>query len=78
MELHVWLAYFAAAWVIAISPGSGAVLSMSHGLAYGVRQSSATIAGLQLGLAVILLIAGVGVGTLGSKAVGNSKSMLAI
>ena len=64
MELNVWLAFFAASWVIAISPGSGAVLSMSHGLAYGVRQSSATIAGLQLGLAVILLIAGVGVGAL--------------
>lgn len=64
MDLHVWLAFFAASWVIAISPGSGAVLSMSHGLAYGVRQSSATIAGLQLGLAVILLIAGVGVGAL--------------
>lgn len=64
MELNVWLAFFAASWVIAISPGSGAVLSMSHGLAYGVRQASATIAGLQLGLAVILLIAGVGVGAL--------------
>jgi homoserine/homoserine lactone efflux protein len=64
MDLNVWLAFFAASWVIAISPGSGAVLSMSHGLAYGVRQSSATIAGLQLGLAVILLIAGVGVGAL--------------
>ncbi|MDP2219308.1 MAG: LysE family transporter [Hydrogenophaga sp.] len=64
MDFNVWLAFFAASWVIAISPGSGAVLSMSHGLAYGMRRSSATIAGLQLGLAVILLIAGVGVGTL--------------
>jgi homoserine/homoserine lactone efflux protein len=64
MDLSVWLAFFAASWVIAISPGSGAVLSMSHGLAYGVRQTSATIAGLQLGLSVILLVAGVGVGAL--------------
>jgi homoserine/homoserine lactone efflux protein len=32
MDLHVWLAYFAAAWAIALSPGSGAVLSMTHGL----------------------------------------------
>ncbi len=64
MEFSVWLAFFAASWVIAISPGSGAVLSMSHGLAYGVRQTSATILGLQLGLSVILLIAGVGVGAL--------------
>ncbi|MFN3495467.1 MAG: LysE family transporter [Hydrogenophaga sp.] len=64
MDLHVWLAFFAASWVIAISPGSGAVLSMGHGLAYGVRATSATIVGLQLGLSVILLVAGVGVGAL--------------
>lgn len=64
MDFQVWLAFFAASWVIAISPGSGAVLSMSHGLAYGVRHASATILGLELGVAVILLIAGVGVGTL--------------
>lgn len=64
MDLNVWLAFFAASWVIAISPGSGAVLSMSHGLAYGVRHASATIVGLQLGLSVVLLVAGVGVGAL--------------
>ena len=64
MDIHVWLAYFVAAWVIAISPGSGAVLSMTHGLAYGVRHTTATIAGLQVGLSIILLVAGVGVGAL--------------
>ncbi len=37
---------------------------MTHGLAYGVQKTGATIAGLQLGLAVILLVAGVGVGAL--------------
>ncbi len=64
MELHTWLAFFAAACVIAVSPGSGAVLSMSHGLSYGVRRTGATIMGLQLGLLLILLIAGAGVGSL--------------
>ncbi|MGE0349628.1 homoserine/homoserine lactone efflux protein [Hydrogenophaga sp.] len=64
MDLHVWFAYFAASWAIALSPGSGAVLSMTHGLAHGVKKTSATIAGLQLGLSVILLVAGVGVGAL--------------
>ena len=62
MDWHVWLAYFLAAWLIALSPGSGAVLSMSHGLQYGVRQTTATIVGLQIGLAFILLVAGAGVG----------------
>jgi len=64
VELNVWLAFLAASVAIAISPGSGAVLSMSHGLAYGVRHASATILGLQAGVAGILLIAGLGVGAL--------------
>ena len=64
MDWPVWLAYFLAAWLIALSPGSGAVLSMSHGLQYGVRQTTATIVGLQIGLAFILLVAGAGVGAL--------------
>ncbi|WP_285414224.1 homoserine/homoserine lactone efflux protein [Variovorax sp. efr-133-TYG-130] len=62
MDLNVWLAFLVASCVIAVSPGSGAVLSMSHGLSYGVRRTTATIVGLQLGLAVILLVAGLGVG----------------
>jgi len=40
------------------------VLSMSHGLSYGVRKTSATIAGLQAGLLLILVIAGAGVGSI--------------
>ena len=64
MDGQTWWAFFGAACLIAISPGSGAVLSMSHGLAYGVRASSATILGLQLGLLLILAIAGAGVGSL--------------
>lgn len=64
MDLQTWLAFFAASCLIAVSPGSGAVLSMSHGLSYGVRKTSATIVGLQLGLLLILLVAGAGVGSL--------------
>lgn len=64
MDLHTWLTFVAATCVIAISPGSGAVLSMSHGLSFGVRKASATIFGLQLGLLLILLVAGAGVGSL--------------
>lgn len=64
MEFHTWLAFFMACVFIAVSPGSGAVLAMSHGLSYGVRQTSATIAGLEIGLLLILLIAGGGVGAL--------------
>lgn len=64
MTFHTWFTFFAACWLIAISPGSGAVLSMSHGLSYGVKRTSATIAGLQLGLLLILFVAGAGVGSI--------------
>lgn len=64
MNLHTWLAFLAASCLIAVSPGSGAVLSMSHGLNYGVRKTGATILGLQLGLLLVLVIAGAGVGSL--------------
>lgn len=64
MELSLWMTFVAVAFLIAISPGSGAVLSMSHGLAYGVRRASVTIWGLQAGLLAVLLIAGAGVGSL--------------
>ena len=64
MTLTLWLTFLAAAILIAVSPGSGAVLSMSHGLSYGVRKTTATILGLQTGLVLLLLVAGAGVGSL--------------
>ncbi|MGI4848375.1 MAG: LysE family transporter [Janthinobacterium lividum] len=64
MTLGIWLTFIIAASIIAISPGSGAVLSMSHGLSYGVKQTTATILGLQAGLLSILVVAGAGVGSL--------------
>ena len=33
MDFHIWPTYFVAAWVIALSPGSGPVLRIPHGLA---------------------------------------------
>lgn len=64
MLLSTWITFVIAGTIIAISPGSGAVLSMSHGLAYGVRKASATVLGLQLGLLLVFAIAGAGVGSL--------------
>ena len=64
MTFSTWITFFFAGCIIAISPGSGAVLSMSHGLSYGVRKTSGTILGLQAGLMLVLAIAGAGVGSL--------------
>ena len=64
MPFSTWIAFVIAGTIIAISPGSGAVLSMAHGLAYGVRKASVTVFGLQLGLLLVFAIAGAGVGSL--------------
>lgn len=64
MSFTTWITFFFAACIIAVSPGSGAVLSMSHGLSYGVKKASGTIAGLQAGLLLVLFIAGAGVGSI--------------
>lgn len=64
MSFTTWITFFFAACVIAVSPGSGAVLSMSHGLSYGVKKTTGTILGLQGGLLLILFIAGAGVGSI--------------
>jgi homoserine/homoserine lactone efflux protein len=64
MSFATWIAFVIAGTIIAISPGSGAILSMSHGLAYGLKKASATVLGLQLGLVLVLVIAGAGVGSL--------------
>jgi len=64
MSFANWIAFVAAASLIAISPGSGAVLSMSHGLSYGVKKTTVTIIGLELGLLLVFFIAGAGVGSL--------------
>lgn len=64
MSFATWITFVIAGCIIAVSPGSGAVLAMSHGLSYGVKKASGTIFGLQLGLLLTLLIAGAGVGSL--------------
>ncbi|MES2150092.1 MAG: LysE family transporter [Pseudomonadota bacterium] len=64
MSLSTWITFVIAGTLIALSPGSGAILAMSHGLAYGLRKASATVLGLQLGLLLVFVIAGAGVGSL--------------
>ncbi|ENV90420.1 hypothetical protein F938_04021 [Acinetobacter bereziniae LMG 1003 = CIP 70.12] len=62
MSYQVWFAYMLACWVISISPGAGAIASMSSGLNYGFRRGYWNAIGLQLALLVqIIIVAGVGV-----------------
>ncbi|MFL6709991.1 MAG: LysE family transporter [Massilia sp.] len=64
MSFATWFTFVVAASIIAISPGSGAIMAMSSGLAYGLRRASATVLGLQAGLLLMFIIAGAGVGSL--------------
>ncbi len=64
LSLHVWLAFLVAAILISLSPGAGAISSMSAGMRYGFRRSLANIAGMQLGLALQLVVVGIGLGAL--------------
>ena len=64
MALETWLAFFAACWVISLSPGAGAIASMSAGLQYGFCRGYWNALGLQLGLALQIVIVAAGVGAI--------------
>ena len=63
MELTVWLGLLASALFISISPGPGAIFSISQGTQYGLKRSIISVIGLQLGLMsqIIFLLLGLGV-----------------
>ena len=62
MTLDIWLAFFAACWVISLSPGAGAIASMSSGLQFGFLRGYWNVIGLQIALAVQILVVAAGVG----------------
>jgi homoserine/homoserine lactone efflux protein len=64
MELSTWLAFFAAAWAISISPGAGAVAAMSSGLNNGFARGYFMTFGLVLGIWTQVLVVGLGLGAL--------------
>lgn len=64
MSYQVWFAYMLACWVISISPGAGAIASMSSGLNYGFKRGYWNALGLQLALLVQIAIVAAGVGVL--------------
>ena len=64
MAFQVWFAFMLACWVISLSPGAGAIASMSSGLNYGFRHGYWNAIGLQLALIIQILIVAAGVGVL--------------
>ncbi len=64
MTLPVWLGFFVAAILIAVTPGPGAVLSMSTGIRHGYWVALAAILGLQAAILIQLTVVGLGLGAL--------------
>lgn len=64
MSFQIWLAYMLACWLISLSPGAGAIASMSSGLNYGFKRGYWNALGLQLALLVQIGIVAAGAGVL--------------
>jgi homoserine/homoserine lactone efflux protein len=62
MSFETWLGFFAACWVISLSPGAGAIASMSSGLRYGFWRGYWNALGLQVALVAQIAIVAAGLG----------------
>lgn len=69
MTFEWWLAYLLTSIILSLSPGSGAINTMTTAINHGYRGASASIAGLQTGLGIHIVLVGVGLGTLFSRSV---------
>jgi homoserine/homoserine lactone efflux protein len=63
VELSTWLSLVSAGFLISISPGPGALFTISQCSQFGFKSTLVSIAGLQLGLAcqIVLVLSGLGV-----------------
>ena len=64
MSLPLWLGFLLAAILIAVTPGPGAVFSMSTSMRHGYWSALVAILGLQLAILMHLVIVAVGFGAL--------------
>ena len=69
MQWELWLAFVGASIAISVSPGAGAIQSMATGLRHGVRRGYWSIAGLQIGLVMQLMLVAIGLGAVVAKSV---------
>ena len=67
MTFEWWFAYLLTSIILSLSPGSGAINTMTTAISHGYRGAAASISGLQTGLAIHIVLVGVGLGTLFSR-----------
>lgn len=64
MEFSTWFTYFVATVIICVSPGPGALSSMSAGMKYGFTRGMWNLAGLQAAIVVNVSAIWIGLGAL--------------
>ncbi|MFT4086699.1 MAG: LysE family transporter [Gordonia sp. (in: high G+C Gram-positive bacteria)] len=74
MTLSLWLALFAACLMISLTPGAGAINTMTNAMNVGFRRSAWGILGQQTALLIQLLIVAAGLGVV----IANSPTAFAV
>lgn len=64
MDNTIWMTFFLSSLLLAISPGAGAINSMSTTIKYGLQKSLIANIGLQIGNIINIALVGAGIGTL--------------
>ncbi|MDR7345584.1 homoserine/homoserine lactone efflux protein [Pantoea alhagi] len=67
MTIEWWMTYLLTTVILSLSPGSGAINTMSTSISHGYRGAAASIAGLQVGLGAHIVLVGIGLGALFSR-----------
>jgi threonine/homoserine/homoserine lactone efflux protein len=62
MSLHIWWLFLATVFVVSGIPGPNMLLIMSHGAQYGLRRTSASMAGCLSALVLMLSVSAAGLG----------------
>lgn len=69
MTFEWWFTYLITTLILSLSPGSGAINTMATTIRYGYRPALISIAGLQAGLIIHIVLVGIGLGTLFSRSI---------
>jgi len=64
MYIDVWLSLLTTAFFISISPGPGAVNTINQSIQYGFKNSLVSIAGLQFGWFIQIVVVSAGIGAI--------------
>lgn len=62
MSLHIWWLFLATVFVVSAIPGPNMLLIMSHGAQYGLRRTTASMAGCLSALVLMLSVSAAGLG----------------